>query len=152
MAEMGRPTKFKEEYCEQAYKLCLLGATDKEIADFFDVCETTITTWKKEHPNFMASLKDGKIKADSEVANKLYNRALGYDYDDVHITNNKGEIIETPIVKHCPPDPTSMIFWLKNRQRAKWTDTNKVEIDGKVQTENPFKDLTTEELRALMEK
>jgi hypothetical protein len=33
--ERGRPTKYKEEYNEQAYKLCLLGATDKELADFF---------------------------------------------------------------------------------------------------------------------
>lgn len=33
----GRPTKYKKEYDDQAFKLCLLGATDKEIADFFEV-------------------------------------------------------------------------------------------------------------------
>ena len=35
----GRPTEYKEEYNEQVYKLCLLGAKDKELADFFNVEE-----------------------------------------------------------------------------------------------------------------
>jgi hypothetical protein len=32
----GRPTSFKPEYVAQAEKLCALGATDQEIADFFE--------------------------------------------------------------------------------------------------------------------
>jgi hypothetical protein len=32
---MGRPTKFCDEMCQQAWKLCLLGATDAQMADFF---------------------------------------------------------------------------------------------------------------------
>ena len=31
---MGRPSKFKPEFIEQAEKLCKLGATDLEMADF----------------------------------------------------------------------------------------------------------------------
>lgn len=31
----GRPSLFRPEYVEQARKLCLLGATDRELADFF---------------------------------------------------------------------------------------------------------------------
>ena len=33
----GRPSKFKDEYIEQARKLAALGATDQEIADFFEM-------------------------------------------------------------------------------------------------------------------
>ncbi len=52
MAEpVGRPTKYKEEYAFQAEKLCRLGATDKEMADFFNIeswlsreAETTLRT------------------------------------------------------------------------------------------------------------
>lgn len=33
---IGRPTKYRPEFAEQARKLCLLGATDKELADFFE--------------------------------------------------------------------------------------------------------------------
>lgn len=36
----GRPSGYKPEYAEQARKLCLLGATDQEIADFFEVTPT----------------------------------------------------------------------------------------------------------------
>lgn len=39
MAKIGRPPSFKEEYTEQVIKLCLLGATDKEMANFFAVSE-----------------------------------------------------------------------------------------------------------------
>ena len=85
MAEMGRPSLYKEEYNDQAYKLCLLGATDKELADFFDVVEDTINKWKKRYENFSVSIKRGKTIADSNVADKLYQRALGYSHPDVEL-------------------------------------------------------------------
>ena len=30
----GRPSSYRQEYAEQAYKLCLLGVTDADMADF----------------------------------------------------------------------------------------------------------------------
>lgn len=33
----GRPTSFKPEYVEQARKLAFLGATDREVAEFFEM-------------------------------------------------------------------------------------------------------------------
>lgn len=50
----GRPTKYKPEYAEQARKYCLLGATDAELAESFDVAEATINNWKLAHPKFTA--------------------------------------------------------------------------------------------------
>ena len=44
-------------------------------ADFFDGSEQTINAWKDAHPEFLESLKDGKAKADAEVADKLFRRA-----------------------------------------------------------------------------
>ena len=79
----GRPTDYLPEYCTQVKKLCLLGATDKEIADFFEVTETTINNWKIDHPEFFESIKAGKITADSEVAGSLFKRAMGFEYDEV---------------------------------------------------------------------
>ena len=34
----GRPSKWKPEFVELAYKFCLMGATDKRLGEFFDVC------------------------------------------------------------------------------------------------------------------
>jgi hypothetical protein len=36
---MGRPTSYKAEYAAQALKLCKLGLTDKELAEYFEVSE-----------------------------------------------------------------------------------------------------------------
>lgn len=125
--EGGRPTKYKEEYAEQAYKLCLLGATDAKLADFFDVEVSTISNWKNDHIEFLDALKRGKDIADGEISNSLYHRALGYQHEDVDIKMYEGEIIKTPLIKHYPPDTTAAIFWLKNRQPKYWRD--KQEID-----------------------
>lgn len=131
MADVGRPTKYKEEFNIQVEKLCKLGATDEELADFFNVDVSTVNNWKIEHPEFFESIKAGKDLADANVASSLYHRATGYSHEDVDIKMYEGKIIETKLIKHYPPDPTSMIFWLKNRQSAKWRD--KQEIDQKTE-------------------
>ncbi len=125
----GQPTLFKAEYCEQAYRLCLLGAKDKEIAEFFGVDERTINRWKEAHSKFCQSLKEGKEDADSVIAKSLYHRAKGYSHPEVHISVWQGQVIETQLTKHYPPDTTACIFWLKNRQSDKWRDRH--EFTGK---------------------
>jgi hypothetical protein len=116
----GRPPKYKKQNCEQARKLCLLGYTDIQLADFFEVAESTIHKWKLDHPEFSESIKKGKVIADGNVADSLYNRALGYSHPDTHISNYQGEIIITDITKHYPPDTAAAFIWLKNR--ASWKD------------------------------
>lgn len=124
----GRPTKYDPKYCEQAFKLCLLGAKDTELADFFNVPESTLNNWKLGHPEFLESLKEGKIQADANVGKRLYERAMGYEHDDIELKvvsrgNNEGsEVVQVPIRKYYPPDVTACIFWLKNRQKGKWRD------------------------------
>ncbi|MDH0899672.1 terminase [Comamonas aquatica] len=126
---IGRPSRYKPEFADQARKLCMLGHTDKELAVFFEVSEQTLNTWKKAHPEFLESLKGGKTLADAEVAAKLHHRALGYSHpdDDIRVVN--GQIVITPTIKHYPPDTTAGIFWLKNRQRDKWRDKPEADSD-----------------------
>lgn len=125
----GRPTKYLESFNKQAYKLCLLGATDKELADFFEVDEATINRWKTEHKGFCKSLKRGKMEADSVVAEKLFKRATGYSHPDTDIRVIDDCIVKTRLIKHYPPDTTAAIFWLKNRQKEEWRDKQHLEID-----------------------
>lgn len=118
----GRPTKYLISFIPQVYKLSLLGATDKEISDFFEISESTLNEWKIKYPKFSESIKRGKQIADGEVADKLFKRATGYEHPEVDIKVIKNKIVKTILTKHYPPDPTSMIFWLKNRQKKKWRD------------------------------
>ena len=126
----GRPTKFTEAHVEQAYKLALLGATDKQMADVWDVTETTVNNWKNAHPEFLVSLKAGKTTADVTVAESLLNRAKGYSHPAVKIFLHEGKPVEVPYTEHYPPDPTSMIFWLKNRQPTLWRDKAELALGG----------------------
>lgn len=129
--QVGRPTLYREEYAEQAYKICLLlGATDAKLAEFFEVDERTINNWKHDYPEFFQSIKNGKEIADANVVESLYKSATGYSHPDTHISNFQGSITETPITKHYPPNPTSGIFWMKNRQPKRWKD--KVEIKEEI--------------------
>lgn len=117
---MARPTKYKEEYCAQAKKLCELGATDVDLAEFFSVSVSTLNLWKLQHDKFSESLKLGKEPADERVKQSLYHRACGYSHpeDDIRVVN--GELVITPTVKHYPPDTTACIFWMKNRDKENW--------------------------------
>jgi hypothetical protein len=118
----GRPTTYRPNFCVQVEKLCKLGATDDEIANFFEVQESTINNWKLAHPEFLESIKKGKVLADAEVAHKLFKRATGYSHPEVDIKVISGEIVTTELIKHYPPDTAAAIFWLKNRRKKEWRD------------------------------
>lgn len=130
----GRPTRYKKEYNEQVRKLCLLGATDEKLADFFGVSVATINNWKIRHHKFLESIREGKEIADSNVADALYNRALGFSHKHDHISNYQGEITITETTKHYPPDTAAAFIWLKNR--GGWKDKQEVEHSGEVVTFN----------------
>lgn len=137
----GRPTVFKTEYIEQAGVLCTeFGADDNGLAKFFKVTVGTIKNWKKEYPEFLSAIKEGKDDYDSKgVEGNLLRRANGYDYEEVQTEVRKdssGAEVQKAVVKkvkrHVPPDVVAMIFWLKNRQPGRWRDKQEIENSIKV--------------------
>lgn len=126
----GRPTAYQPEYAEQAKKLCALGATDAQLADFFQVAVSTIALWKVKHQEFSDALKLAKAKADEMVEQSLFRRAMGYECEETDIRVIEGQIVETTVRKVYPPDTTAMIFWLKNRKPAEWRDKVNQEVSG----------------------
>lgn len=127
---MARPTKFKQEFIAQAEKLCKLGATDMELADFFEVDVRTLQRWKAESEEFCHSIKVAKEVADDRVERSLFARANGYEHDEVDIRVVGGAIVKTPVRKYYAPDTTAAIFWLKNRKPKEWRETKAVELTG----------------------
>ena len=138
----GRKPKYKKEYAEWAEKLCKLGATDKDLANAFGVSEMAINRWKKIYIEFQLALKDGKEHADANVADRLYQRAMGYTHPEEKIFNHNGEIVRANTIKHYPPDTTAAIFWLKNRRKDQWRDKHDHEHTGKdgkpIETDNKW--------------
>jgi transcriptional regulator with XRE-family HTH domain len=103
VAKLGRPVKSDQISLEQVEVIASLGLTDDEIAIILGISERTLNYWKKSNPEFLQSLKRGKLKADFQIAKSLYVKAL-------------------------LGDTTAMIFWLKNRQPDRWRDRH--QIDG----------------------
>lgn len=103
IAKLGRPVKTDQVNLEQVEVIASLGLTDEEIAIILGISERTLNYWKKSNPDFLQSLKRGKLKADFQIAKSLYEKAKG-------------------------GDTTAMIFWLKNRQPDRWKDRK--QIDG----------------------
>ena len=114
----GRPTTYRLEYAEQARKLCRNGATDREIADILGVCVRTFYRWRAEYDAFAEALKAGKEFADDRVERALYERACGYEYDDVKIFHPSGakEPVIVPITVHVPADVGAAKQWLATRR------------------------------------
>jgi hypothetical protein len=131
----GRPSVYEDDFARQARKLAELGATDQEIADFFEVDVRTIYRWKHDHDEFCQALKTGKDVADERVERSLYQRAIGYEQDEVKIFMPGGadKPVYAPYRAKIAPDTTAAIFWLKNRRAADWRDKTETQHSGAVE-------------------
>lgn len=138
----GAPTLYKPEYPEQIRKLCLLGATNVELADFFGVANSTYEKWVRKYPEVREAMRLGKMLANATVADSLFKRATGYSHPEIDIRVVKGEIVKTEIVKHYAPDTTACIFFLKNRDKANWRDRQEIDHSGHMN----YTQMTPEEL------
>ena len=137
---------YKPEFGELAERLVLLDAqlTDEKLSEFLGVTTSTFNKWKKEHPEFSESIARAKKPADGMIANALFRRALGYDYEETVPIKMKSamggdEIRMVKVKKHLPGDVNAQSLWLRNRQSALWKanpepapddDENKKPITG----------------------
>lgn len=127
----GRPTKLSDERIEQAGILCRKGFTNLELAEFFKVDEKTIYNWQDKNPSFFQALKENKDLHDNEVEASLAKSAKGF-MRTVEKIDRFGGVIA--VQEEVPPNPTSLIFWLKNRRPEKWRDKQEIEHSGEVKT------------------
>ena len=143
----GRPSKYQSIDLAEVEKLSGLGLIDTQIADFIGISKTTLNNYKQK-PEFLDSLKRGKIKADAEVALTLYKKATGYtrvEKRKIKRGDDKGKTVE--FEEYYAPDTTAIIFWLKNRQFETWRD--KQEIDATINSTPDWSSYSDADLIAL---
>lgn len=124
----GQPSRKDEIPREALRRLYSCGCTDEEVAGTIGVTARTLDNWKAKEPEFFRTIKDWKDRADAEVERSLYERACGYSHPEDKVFLHNGEPVIVPTRKYYPPDATSMIFWLKNRQPEKWRDKSDVDL------------------------
>jgi len=139
----GRPSNFGKVNKEAVELMCKRGFTDAETWKCLNVSEKTWTNWKKKNPKFYQSIKDWKDEADEPVERSLYERAKGYSCPETRAQWVESDVFDpstkefkrvgrweyAELTKHYPPDPTSMIFWLKNRHPDRWRDKQDVAMN-----------------------
>lgn len=109
------------------------GLDDKQIAFNIGYNETYFSELKGRIAELSEALKKGRAPLDIIVESTLYRRATGmkvktqqaFKVKEVTYTDD-GKRCETERIEvvnleqDLPPDPTSMIFWLKNRKPEQW--------------------------------
>jgi len=113
---------------EQVEKIAGLGMTDVEIGYILGVTERTVNNWKKDE-RFLSALKRGKAIANAQLVETFFKRANGYTVEEVTYeaikygngTVTKNQKVKT-VVKHIEPNPTCLIFGLKNRMPDRYRE------------------------------
>jgi hypothetical protein len=122
VAKLNHPFKMDQLNLEKVEVIASMGLTDEQIAVILEISPRTLNYWKK-HPAFLQSLKRGKLKADFQITQSLYKKAIGYETLD-----KSGKRV------WMAGDTTAMIFWLKNRQPEKWREKTQLEHLGSIKT------------------
>lgn len=145
---MARKSLWDDSMAGYAKDLCLLGATDVDLAKHFEVSLATINNWKKKHLAFRLAIKEGKFVADSKVAASLFQRAIGYSMVETDVRVIDKKVVLTEVVKNFPPDTLACMFILQNRNKELWRNKQEFEHSGSIKTS----DLSDEQLAAKAER
>jgi hypothetical protein len=132
MTTAGQPTLYKPEYCGLAHNYCLLGATNEELAAFFEVTRRTVDNWIARHPDFAEAVRTGRVAADARVARCLYDRAVGWQHTVERTVMHCGKARTLTDIVRYPPDVQACIFWLRNRRPEMWRERPVRSDDGSI--------------------
>lgn len=107
---VGRPSKYKPEYCERVIEDMSTGLSLTAFAGSIPVARSTINVWMDQHPEFSEAVK---------VGTSARVRRLEMDL----LTADQG------------PRVTSRIFALKNAAPDEWKDKHDHNVEGAITVE-----------------
>jgi hypothetical protein len=117
----GRPTLYSDALLDEIVKNCRKGqgsGTNKEIAAFCRVNESTVYRWKKEHPELEAAIEQAVSGNCDLVEGTLLHLAVSGDMAAIQ-------------------------FYLKNHRPDKWREKKHIDMhaSGAIQMEYPVLDV-----------
>lgn len=105
----GRPTDYREEFCDKVVELGREGKTIAEMAAALDVNRATVKDWTTKYPAFSSAVKLGLELAQAWWEKKGRDATFG---------------------AHPGFNATSYIFQMKNRFKEDWRDRVDHEVAG----------------------
>lgn len=107
--KVGRPSGYKEEYCQLVLKEMREGASIEEVAYELNVFKSTLYHWMENHPEFCDAIKKGidfsegwwRKEGRKNIRNKDFNSTLWYmNMKNRFGWKDKTETSATVTVKH----------------------------------------------------
>lgn len=130
---------------KETYRLCLLGMTNAQLAEWFAKDISTINHWYKTNPRFAQAVDKGRKHADGKVAEALYRTAMGFEHESfkffkIPVTEKEYDedgnvikeisyhkIVKKRYTKKYKPDTKAALKFLAARNRNTWGESYKVE-------------------------
>ncbi len=128
------------EICARARKLGLLGITNEQLWFQLGIGKRLFERWMREYPTFKNAVMKGKIEADADMAESLYDQGMGTAITKTKVFYDpEAGIIEHQYEERQQRSTTATIFWLKNRHRQLWRDMSdkNVTMDGPIRLDSP---------------
>ena len=126
----GRPPfEITQKVIDAAEKHASRGLTKEQIALALGIAPSTLHVKIKGYPEFKAAIKKGEASGIAQVANALFERAMGCKTVEEKMVKRDGEDVVVAVEKQWPPDTTAGIFYLKNRAYNEWRDRKEVGIE-----------------------
>lgn len=117
---IGRPSKYKPEYCEQLIEHMASGLSFESFAAIVDVNQDTLHEWAKVHEEFSEAKKAAYMK------NLLFWEKLGVD----HIINSsESESYGEGQSRSSSKSLNSAVYIFNMKNRHKWRDKQPDEND-----------------------
>jgi hypothetical protein len=132
---VAKPTKSEIEY----QKANMVGIKtliaeehyeDKFVCKVLGISPQVWLQWQKLHPEFKQALKDWKKLATKQIERKLFERAVGYDYESEKLFCYEGVVVRAETVEHVPPDIAAVKMWLTNQSNGEWKDKVEASVDA----------------------
>lgn len=119
---VGRPSKYKLEYCEMLIEHMSKGLSFESFAGLVSVSRESLYEWQKVHPEFSDTVKEAKEKCrlfwEQQGIEGLYSTT---EYDE------KGKPSSSKSI-----NASVWIFNMKNRFRDQWHDKQQIEHSGHI--------------------
>lgn len=104
----GRPSEYKQEYCEKVIEYMTQGDSKVAVAAKLGIARDTLYQWAKEHKEFSDTIKRG-----------------------LDLSQVWWEDLGKELVLQGQGNATAWIFNMKNRFRDDWADLTKTDITSK---------------------
>lgn len=114
---MGRPCKYEthvEPRLTEIYQWLKEGYTDYSIAEQLGISRISWIRYKEQYDTLATLYERARLERNSLVMNKMLEKAVGYEHEDLFIAQYQGQIVEKKIKKHYPPDVQAADLYLRN--------------------------------------